>query len=55
VLSQEDADAIVDRIFQVRCGAEDLLIALEEGVAPKELEIMANELVELAKNAERLR
>lgn len=55
VLSQADADAIIDRIFQVRCGAEDLLIALEEDAPRSELQEMANALVKLAINAERLR
>lgn len=55
VLSQADADAIIDRIFQLRCGAEDLLTALEENAARDELKEMADSLVKLAINAERLR
>lgn len=55
VLSKEDATAIIDRIFQVRCCAEDLLIAVNEGALPSELKSMAKELVDLSIAAERLR
>lgn len=55
VLTQQDADAIIDRVFQARCAAEDLLTALQEGAAPQELHDIAAEVVSLTRAAERIR
>ena len=55
VLSQDDAEAIIDRIFQARCAAEDLLIAISEGASTQELHKIADEVVTLTREAERLR
>jgi hypothetical protein len=55
VLSQDDAEAIIDRIFQARCAAEDLLIAISEGASTQELHEIADEVVTLTREAERLR
>jgi hypothetical protein len=55
VLSAQEVTALADRAFEVRCAAEDIAIALEEGASLPELSSMAADLVRLARDAERLR
>ena len=55
VLTQSDTDAIIDRIFQARCAAEDLLTAISEGATSEELQEIATEVVALSREAERIR
>ena len=54
-LTQSDTDAIIDRIFQARCAAEDLLTAISEGATSEELQEIATEVVALSREAERIR
>ncbi|MFC9552410.1 hypothetical protein ACFTWF_16295 [Rhodococcus sp. NPDC056960] len=55
VLTSEEASAMVDRIFQVRCAAEDVATAVAEGAAAHEVESLCADLVHLAREAERFR
>lgn len=55
VLSADEASALVDRAFEVRCAAEDVATAVSEGAAAHELAALCADLVQLAREAERLR
>ncbi|NLU84731.1 hypothetical protein [Rhodococcus sp. HNM0569] len=55
VLTAEEASALVDRAFEVRCAAEDVATALSEGAPHADLEALCRDLVQLARDAERLR
>lgn len=55
VLSAEEASALIDRTFEVRCAAEDVATAVGEGAGAEELARLCDELVTRAKDAERLR
>ncbi|MDJ0363315.1 hypothetical protein [Rhodococcus sp. H29-C3] len=55
VLSADEASALIDRTFEVRCAAEDVAIAVQEGASAEELAQLCVELLARAKDAERLR
>ncbi len=55
ILSPEEVTDLGDRMFALRCAAEDLDTALSEGEDRAGLAELAAELVRLAKDAERLR
>lgn len=55
ILTAAEASAVADRAFEVRCAAEDVATAVEEGAGPAELAALCDELVRLARAAERLR
>lgn len=55
VLSAQEATDLADRWFAARCAAEDVAIAIEEGASHEELATLGKTLVELARDAERLR
>ncbi|MEE2035036.1 hypothetical protein [Rhodococcus chondri] len=55
VLSAEECTALTDRAFEVRCAAEDVATAVAEDADPAELARLCEELVTLARAAERLR
>ncbi|AFU03234.1 hypothetical protein O3I_026425 [Nocardia brasiliensis ATCC 700358] len=55
VLSAQEATDLADRWFAARCAAEDVAIAIEEGASQEELATLGKTLVELARDAERLR
>ncbi len=55
VLTETEASAITERAFVLRCAAEDLQTAVEEGAKGEELIGLAADLVRSAKEAERLR
>lgn len=55
VLTESESADLMDRMFQLRCACEDLSTAIEEGEDPAELRRMAEELVGVARRAERLR
>jgi hypothetical protein len=55
ILSPEEVTELGDRMFALRCAAEDLDTALREGEDRAALEGLAADLVRLAKDAERLR
>lgn len=55
VLSVDEATAVSDRAYEVRCAAEDIFTALTEGADNAELTSLCEELMRLAREAERLR
>ncbi|WP_312868273.1 hypothetical protein [Amycolatopsis pithecellobii] len=55
VLSDTELAALQDRLFQLRCAAEDVVTAADDGAAADELRRMAFELAESARELERLR
>lgn len=52
VLSAEEAAELSDRVYQVRCAAEDVVTAVEEGAAAAELRKLCDELMRAAKAAD---
>ncbi|OBG71654.1 hypothetical protein A5700_10980 [Mycobacterium sp. E1214] len=52
VLSAEDAADLSDRVYQVRCAAEDIATALDEGAPPAELRELCDVLVQAARAAD---
>lgn len=55
VLSAAERDDLADRLFQVRCAAEDVATALAEAASPGELQLLVAELIATARSAERIR
>ncbi|SFI73203.1 hypothetical protein SAMN05421835_101604 [Amycolatopsis sacchari] len=55
VLSDAELAALQDRLFQLRCAAEDVATAADDGAAADELRRMALELASSARELERLR
>jgi hypothetical protein len=52
VLSPDEAAELSDRVYQVRCAAEDVATAVEEGAAPDELRGLCDALMRAAKAAD---
>ena len=55
ILTQERASNLSDQLFQLRCAAEDIKTAAEEGAPAQEISLLCSELVTLAEAIERLR
>ena len=55
VLSAEEATALSDRVYQVRCAAEDIATALSEGAPPDELQQLCDTLLHAVESADRWR
>lgn len=55
VLSSGELADLQDRLFQVRCAAEDVVTAASDGAGRAELRRLAEELVEAARGLERIR
>jgi hypothetical protein len=55
VLSAGELADLQDRLFQLRCAAEDLVTAADDGAAPHELRDLAGQVVATAHGLERLR
>lgn len=55
VLSGAEWDGLSDRLYQVRCAAEDIVTALNEGADTAELQVLAAELLEASRAAEQVR
>ncbi|WP_376768847.1 hypothetical protein [Amycolatopsis acididurans] len=55
VLSDAELTALQDRLFQLRCAAEDVVTAADDGAETAELRRMAQELAATAQDLERLR
>jgi len=55
VLSAAELADLQDRLFQLRCAAEDVVTAADDGAAPSELKNLAAAVVENAHGLERLR
>jgi len=52
VLSAEEAAQLSDRVYQVRCAAEDIATAIDEGADGSELRDLCDALVRAAKAAD---
>lgn len=52
VLSAEEASQLSDRVYQVRCAAEDVATAVDEGAEPTELRELCDALMRAAKAAD---
>ena len=52
VLTAEEAAELSDRVYQVRCAAEDVATAVAEGAPPAELRRLCEELLDSAKAAD---
>jgi hypothetical protein len=52
VLSADDAADLSDRVYQVRCAAEDVATALDEGAEATELRELCDALVRAARAAD---
>lgn len=52
VLTQDERDGLLDRLFQVRCAAEDVATAVAEGASGSEMTTLLDELLRCAKEAE---
>lgn len=52
VLSADDAADLADRVYQVRCAAEDVVTALDEGAGAVELRKLCDTLITAARAAD---
>ena len=52
VLSLDEASELSDRVYQVRCAAEDVATAVDEGAEHTELRELCNALMRAAKAAD---
>jgi hypothetical protein len=52
VLTAEEASELSDRVYQVRCAAEDVATAIEEGAPTAELRDLCDALMRAAKAAD---
>ncbi len=52
VLTSEEAAQLSDRVYQVRCAAEDVATAIDEGAGPTELRELCDALMRAAKAAD---
>jgi hypothetical protein len=52
VLTAEEAAELSDRVYQVRCAAEDVATAVDEGAPAAELRQLCQELLRAAKAAD---
>lgn len=52
VLTAEEAAELSDRVYQVRCAAEDVATAVDEGAAGSELRELCDALISAAKAAD---
>lgn len=52
VLSADEAAQLADRVYQVRCAAEDVATAVDEGAETQELRELCETLMRVAKEAD---
>lgn len=55
VLSPDKVDGLRDRLYELRCAAEDVRTAYEERATATEMSQLCDELVSLAKEIEKIR
>ena len=55
VLSDTEVAALQDRLFQLRCAAEDIVTAVDDDADAGELRVLAAEIARAAKDLEQLR
>ncbi|ONF65904.1 hypothetical protein BXA20_08275 [Corynebacterium diphtheriae] len=54
-LVPEKVDNLRDALYELRCSAEDIATAADEGISVEDMKELCAELVSLAKKIERLR
>lgn len=52
VLSADEAAELSDRVYQVRCAAEDMATAIDEGAERAELRELCDALMQVARAAD---
>lgn len=52
VLSAEEASVLSDRVYEVRCAAEDMATALDEGAEASELRELCDAVMRAARAAD---
>ena len=52
VLSAEEASVLSDRVYEVRCAAEDMATALDEGAGASELRELCDAVMRAARAAD---
>ena len=52
VLTAEEAAELSDRVYQVRCAAEDMATAIDEGAGRTELLDLCDALIQVARAAD---
>jgi hypothetical protein len=52
VLSADEAAQLADRVYQVRCAAEDVATAIDEGAREAELRELCDALMRAAREAD---
>ncbi len=52
VLSADEASVLSDRVYQVRCAAEDMATAIEEGADYSELRELCDAVMQAARAAD---
>jgi hypothetical protein len=52
VLTADEASELSDRLYQVRCAAEDVATAIDEGAEGSELRTLCDALMKAAKAAD---
>ncbi|VCT89944.1 hypothetical protein MHAS_01644 [Mycolicibacterium hassiacum DSM 44199] len=52
MLTAEEASSLADRVYQVRCAAEDVVTAVEEGADHAELRQLCEALLRAARAAD---
>lgn len=55
ILNRSRVAEIRDQLYALRCAAEDIRTAIAEGAGPDDLAPLCDELVDLARQLERLR
>ncbi|MDF5819493.1 hypothetical protein P4N68_00140 [Corynebacterium felinum] len=55
IIQPDKADRLLDSLFELRCAAEDIKTAAAEGCEPQEMQQLCEELVDLARDIEKLR
>ena len=55
MLSAEEFRDLADRLFQVRCAAEDVATAVDEGAGSAELRGLLDQLLAASRDAEQIR
>ena len=48
----DEASLLSDRVYQVRCAAEDMAVAIEEGAGPAELRELCDAVMRAAQAAD---
>ncbi|MEZ2121358.1 hypothetical protein QWU43_03985 [Corynebacterium sp. CCM 9204] len=55
IMGPEKVEQLTDLLFELRCAAEDIATAADEGSPPEEIRDLCTELITLARRAENLR